>query len=156
MARIQIDLPDAFDFSTDITLYLSHINYGNHLDNAMLLTVVSEARVRYLKSMGYSELDVEGKGIIVTDAAVQYKSEGHYGETMRVQMGVAEPGKYGCDFYWRMAEAGSGREVARGKTGIVFFDYQHKKITRVPAEFAARFAPSPATEENAACEPLDA
>jgi 4-hydroxybenzoyl-CoA thioesterase len=41
MARIQIDLPDRFDFSTDITLYLSHINYGNHLDNAMLLTVVS-------------------------------------------------------------------------------------------------------------------
>ncbi|MBX3680135.1 acyl-CoA thioesterase [Cognatazoarcus halotolerans] len=139
MARIHVTLPENLPFSTDIALYLSHMNYGNHLDNAMLLTVVSEARVRYLKSMGYSELDVEGKGIIVTDAAVQYKSEGHYGETMRVQMGVAEPGKYGCDFYWRMAEAGSGREVARGKTGIVFFDYSIRKVAQMPDGFRSRF-----------------
>lgn len=139
MARIHVTLPENLPFSTDIALYLSHMNYGNHLDNAMLLTVVSEARARYLKSMGYSELDVEGKGIIVTDAAVQYKSEGHYGETMRVQMGVAEPGKYGCDFYWRMAEAGSGREVARGKTGIVFFDYSIRKVAQMPDGFRSRF-----------------
>ena len=139
MARIHVTLPENLPFSTDIALYVSHMNYGNHLDNAMWLTVVSEARVRYLKSMGYSELDVEGKGIIVTDAAVQYKSEGHYGETMRVQMGVAEPGKYGCDFYWRMAEAGSGREVARGKTGIVFFDYSIRKVAQMPDGFRSRF-----------------
>ena len=47
MARIQIELPEQFNFSTDITLYGSHMNYGGHLDNALLLTVVSEARVRF-------------------------------------------------------------------------------------------------------------
>ena len=52
MARIRIELPDRFAFSTDIPLLMSHINYGNHLDNAQLLGIVSEARVRFLKSMG--------------------------------------------------------------------------------------------------------
>ena len=141
MARIQINLPDAFDFSTDITLYLSHINYGNHLDNAMLLTVVSEARLRFLKSMGYTELDVEGVGIIVCDAALQYRSEAHHGEVMRVSMAACDFNKYGCDLVWQMREAESGREVARGKTGILFFDYGRSKVTRVPDGFAARFAP---------------
>ena len=138
MARIQIELPDHLPFATDITLYLSHINYGGHLDNALLLTVVSEARLRYLKSMGYTELDVEGVGIIVADAAVQYRSEGFHGEVMRVAMAATDFNKYGCDLVWQMTEAASGREVARGKTGIVFFDYSTKKVVGVPAAFRSK------------------
>lgn len=140
MARIKIDLPDSFSFSTTIPLLISHINYGNHLDNAQLLGVVSEARLRFLKSMGYSELDVEGVGIIVADAALQYRSEAFHGEGMKVEMRATDFGDFGCDLVWRMAEADSGREVARGKTGIVFFDYQARTKAPVPAGFRAHFA----------------
>ena len=141
MARIRIELPDRFAFSTAIPLLISHINYGNHLDNAQLLGVVSEARLRFLKSLGYTELDVEGVGIIVADAALQYRSEAFHGETMRVEMGVADFHEHGCDLVWRMTEAASGREVARGKTGIVFFDYAARKVAPVPEKFRAQFAP---------------
>lgn len=140
MPRIQIELPAALPFSTEIALYLSHMNYGGHLDNALLLTVVSEARARFFKSLGYSELDVEGVGIIVADAAVQYKSEAFHGETMLVRMAAAEFNKYGCDLLWQMTEQSSGREVARGKTGIVFFDYATRKMAPVPERFRARLA----------------
>mgnify|MGYP005750086195 FL=1 len=140
MARIRIDLPDHFGFSTAITLLLSHINYGNHLDNAQLLGVVSEARLRLLKSMGYSELDVEGAGIIVADAALQYRSEAFHGETMKVEMAAIDFHDFGCDLVWRMSEAESGREVARGKTGIVFFDYRSRSKVAAPPGFRARFA----------------
>lgn len=50
MSRIQIELPESLPFSTEITLYLSHMNYGGHLDNALLLTVVSEALVHDFSS----------------------------------------------------------------------------------------------------------
>ena len=140
MARIRIELPDRFAFSTAIPLLISHINYGNHLDNAQLLGVVSEARLRFLKSLGYTELDVEGVGIIVADAALQYRSEAFQGETMRVDMGAADFHEHGCDLVWRMAEAASGREVARGKTGIVFFDYGERRKVAVPEGFRRRFA----------------
>lgn len=139
MARVQISLPDSFPFATEITLYLSHINYGNHLDNAMLLTVVSEARLRFLKSMGYTELNVEGVGIIVADAALQYKAEAFHGEVMVVSMGVSDFSKYGCDLVWQMKEQASQREIARGKTGIVFFDYGPRQVTTVPEGFRRRF-----------------
>lgn len=135
MARIQIVLPESFAFSTELPLYISHINYGGHLDNALLLTVVSEARVRFFKSLGYSELDVEGVGIVISDAALQYKSEAFHGETMVVEMAAADFGKYGCDLLWRMSDKTSGREVARGKTGIVFLDYATRKIAPVPQGF---------------------
>ena len=138
MPRIQIELPVQFPFTTEITLYLSHMNYGGHLDNALLLTVVSEARARYFQSLGYSELDVEGVGIIVSDAALQYRSEAFHGEVMIVSMGAADFGSKGCDLLWCMNEKSTNREVARGKTGIVFFDYATRKVTQVPANFRAK------------------
>jgi 4-hydroxybenzoyl-CoA thioesterase len=135
MARIEITLPDSFPFTTEIQLYIGHINYGGHLDNALLLTVVSEARLRFFKSMGYSELNVEGVGIIVADAALQYKSEAFHGEVMVVRMAAGDFNNVGCDLLWRMTEETTGREVARGKTGIVFFDYAKRKVARVPEGF---------------------
>jgi acyl-CoA thioester hydrolase len=140
VARIQIELPDRFSFSTTITVYINHINYGNHLDNAALLSLVSEARVRFFKSLGYSELDVEGLGIIVADAAVQYRSEGFHGEVLRFEMTAHDFNKYGCDLVWRASEQDSGREVARGKTGIIFFDYGARKPAAAPVAFSSRFA----------------
>lgn len=140
MARIQIDLPEHFGFSTALPLYISHINYGGHLDNALLLTLVSEARAQFFKALGYTELNVDGVGIVVADAALQYKSEAFHGEVMVVEIAAADFSKYGCDLLWRMSDQASGREVARGKTGIVFLDYSTRKIALVPDGFRAKAA----------------
>jgi acyl-CoA thioester hydrolase len=94
--------------------------------------------VRFFKSLDYSELDVEGVGIIVADVAAQYRSEAFHGETMVVEMAADDFSKYGCDLVWRMSEQASGREVARGKHGIVFFDYAARKPAAVPPGFLAK------------------
>ena len=143
MVRIQISLPDRFVFSTELPLYIGHINYGRHLDNAMLLSLVSEARLRFFKSMGYTELDVEGVGIVVADAAVQYRSEAFHGETMVISLAAGDFGSKGCDLLWQMTDKSSGREVARGKTGIVFYDYELRQAVPVPEKFRQRAAPAP-------------
>ena len=138
MARVQIHLPDHFVFSTDITLYVGHINYGGHLDNALLLSLVSEARARFFKSLGYTELDVEGRGIVVADAALQYQSEAFHGEVLVVDMVADEFRSKGCDLVWRMRDKATQRDVACGKTGIVFFDYAARKTAAVPESFRTR------------------
>lgn len=140
MPRITIHLPERFGFSTEIPIYITHINYGHHLDNTALLALVSEARVRFLKSLGYSELDVEGLGLIVADAAVRYRSEAFYGETLVFEVAAADFNTYGCDLVWRVRDKDTGREVAQGKTGIVFFDYAAKAKARVPEGFLKRTA----------------
>ncbi len=135
MARVNIRLPELFAFSTEITLYQSHMNYGGHLDNALLLGVVSEARVRFLKALGHTELSVEGGGIIVSDAALQYRSEAFHGEVMVVSMGATDLARKAFDLVWCMKELLTQREVARGKTGIVFYDYATRKVAPIPANF---------------------
>ncbi len=140
MARIKIELPESFTFSTEIPIYIGHINYGHHLDNAQLISLVSEARVRYFKSMGYTELSVEDVGIVVADVAAQYRSEAFHGETLVVDMVADDFNKYGCDLVWKMSDKASGREVARGKHGIIFFDYTARKAASVPPAFIAKAA----------------
>jgi acyl-CoA thioester hydrolase len=138
MPRIRIDLPERFAFSTAVTICIGQINYGNHLDNAQLIALVSEARVRFFKSLGYTELDIEGVGIVVADVAAQYRSEAFHGETMVIAMAADHFERQGCDLVWRMSDQASGREVARGKHGIVFFDYATRRPAPVPAAFLAK------------------
>jgi len=135
MARIQFTLPEQFVFATDIQIYISHVNQGGHLDNAQLLTLVSEARVRFFKSLGYTEGDVAGFPIVVGDMVAQYKSEGFHGETMRVSMVPQDYNPYGFDLIYRMECLDTAREVARGKIGIVFIDRTTRKVAAVPAAF---------------------
>lgn len=149
MPRIQFELPDAFRFSTDIQIYISHVNQGGHLDNAQLLTLVSEARVRFFKSLGYRESDVDGCAIVVGDIVAQYKSEGFHGETMRVGMEPADFNKYGFDLVFRMNDVASQREVARGKIGVVFIDRPSRQVAAVPQAFLARLETMPAPSEAA-------
>ena len=96
--------------------------------------------MRFLKNLGYTELDVEGVGIVVVDAALQYKSEAFHGETLVFEMAPAEFNKYGCDLVWRATDKASGREVARGKTGIIFFNYETRRPAGVPAGFLTKTA----------------
>ena len=135
MPRIQFDLPEQFIFSTDLQIYISHVNQGGHLDNAQLVTLISEARVRFFKSLGYTEGNVAGHPIVVGDLVAQYKSEGFHGETMRISMIPQFYNKYGFDLVYRMDCVSSEREVARGKVGIVFIDKATRKVAPMPQAF---------------------
>ena len=138
MPRIQLSPAASYPFATEMQIYISHVNQGGHLDNAQLLTLASEARVRFFKALGYFESGVEGALIVVADIVAQYKSEGFHGETMRVEMNPADFNKYGFDLQFRMSEVTTSREVALGKIGIVFIRREDRKITPVPPAFLAQ------------------
>lgn len=135
MPRIKIETPDKFIFKTEIPIRITDINYGGHLGNDSLLSIIHEARMRFLKHLGYSESNVEGSGIIMIDAGVQYKSEGFYGDELIVEVAVNDFSSIGCDFVYKITNKNTSKEIALAKTGIVFFNYEKRKTTAVPPEF---------------------
>ena len=135
MARIKIDIPEKFIFKTEILVRITDINYGGHLGNDSLLSIIHEARVRFLNRLGYSESNVEGSGIIMIDAGVQYKSEGFYGDELLVEVAVNDFSGIGCDFIYRVTNKNTLKEIALAKTGIVFFNYEKRKTAPVPELF---------------------
>lgn len=138
MARIEIKIPDEKIFSTKLSVRVYDVNYGKHLGNDSVLSIAHEARVRLFSSHDYSEIDVEGLGIIQTDCAIVYKSEAFLGEILIVDIFVTDINKYGFDFIYKITEESSKREIARVKTGIVFFDYSAKKVKNIPEQFAKK------------------
>lgn len=132
MARITIELPEHFGYRTEIPLLSMHMNFTGHLDNAMVLSLVSEARIRLWNKLGIDPMAVAGVAVAAADAAVQYKSEAFHGETLVVEKAVRDYHKYGFDFVWRLTEKTSGREVARGKTGILCLDPVARKVATMP------------------------
>ncbi|WP_432472157.1 acyl-CoA thioesterase [Amphritea sp. HPY] len=135
MARIKIDMPENYSFSTEMPVRISDINYGGHLSNDAVLSMVHEARVRYLNSYNYTELDIEGASIIMTDSAIVYKAEGFHGDQVQIDVTVGDFNKYGCDIYYLLSNKKTAVEIAHAKTGIVFFDYNERKVVGVPQGF---------------------
>ncbi|GIK59744.1 MAG: thioesterase family protein [Ignavibacteriota bacterium] len=138
MPRIKIELPQKFIFKTELALRITDINYGGHLGNDSLLSIIHEARVRFLNHLGYSESNLEGNGIIMIDAAIQYKSEGFYGDSLIIEIDVNSFSGIGCDFVYRITNKSNGKVIALAKTGIVFFNYEKRKTVSVPSEFALK------------------
>ena len=139
MARIKLDLPEHFPFTIELRVRITDVNYGGHMGNDALLGLLHEARVWFLAHYGLNELDVFGVGLIMTDSVIIYKSEAFPGEMLEIAVGVTDFNQYGCDFVYRATEKTSGREVARAKTGIVFFDYTQRRKAPVPEGFRRRF-----------------
>lgn len=143
MARVHLDLPDHFLFSTQIPIRISDINYGGHLGNDAVLSLIHEARMKFFQQYGLSELNIDGMGIVITDVVIIYTSEGFYGDVLNLEVTPDDMNKYGCDLFYRLTNIQNGREVARSKTGIVFLDYNTRKVVRIPETFKTLFFPNP-------------
>lgn len=141
MSRIKIGLPSRFVFSTQIPLRIDDINYGAHLGHDSVLTLTHEARVRFLAKHGYTEGDIEGVGIIMGDAGITYSSEAFYGDVIEISIGIGEYGNNFLELVYVLMNEKSGKEVARVKTSLVFFDYEKRKTVRMPEEFLNKIIP---------------
>ncbi|MBX2968167.1 MAG: thioesterase family protein [Cyclobacteriaceae bacterium] len=134
MARIHIDLPEKFIFSIDLPVRVSDLNYGNHVGNDSILTLMQEARALFYRSLGFkNEIELDGPiGQVVADAAIVYKSESFFGDELCIEIGLGEFHKYGFDLFYKITNNTTGKETARGKTGIICFDYEKRKMAMVP------------------------
>ena len=140
MARVHIDLPASFLFQTELPIRVSDINYGGHVGNDTFLTLMQEARVSFYRSIGFKdEISFDGSiGQIIADAAVQYKAEVFLGDVLECNIGVMDLGKYGFDMVYLLRHKETGKEVARGKTGIVCYDYKSRKVCPIPPVFLSK------------------
>ncbi|GIZ50470.1 thioesterase family protein [Noviherbaspirillum aridicola] len=140
MARLTLDFPeDQYYYSTNLTVRVTDINGANHLGNDSMISMISEARARFLFEFGIEENREDGVGIIVTDLATTYRAEAHARDQLLFEVGVMDFNRYGGDITFRITRPADGALVAMAKSGFVFFNYRSRKVVRMPEEFAAKF-----------------
>jgi len=137
MARIKIDLPDKFFFTTTIPIRITDINFGGHVGNDTILSIIHESRAKFLTHHGYHELDLAGVGTIMSDVAIEYKNQTYYGDEIIASVAVGEVTKVAFDLFYRLekkSKDGKLIPVALAKTWMVCYDYEQKKVTAIPEE----------------------
>lgn len=139
MARIQLTMPDAYGFKTDISVRITDINYGQHVGHDSIMSILHEARVQMLAEKGFSEMDVGGCGLIMADTAIIFLSEVFYPSTLRVEVNVSEATRSGFAVYYRVSHSETDAPVANAKMSMVCFDYTQKRVARMPTVFREAF-----------------
>jgi acyl-CoA thioester hydrolase len=143
MARIKIALPTAFSFTCKIPVRITDINYGGHVGNDGFLAIVHEARMQFLKTFDYTEMNFGGAGMIMTDAAIEFKGELFYGDTIIISVGVADISGIGFDIVYKLEKETATAPVVAAfvKTGMVCYDYSKKKVIAIPDKALKLFTP---------------
>lgn len=134
MARVKIDMPASFQFSCTIPVRIGDLNYGAHVGNDAIISILHESRMQYLAFIGGTELDLYGTAMIMGDLAVSYKGESFYGDQLNVEVTPAELSSVGFELIYRISTTREGKQIAiaEAKTGMVCFDYQQRKVARMP------------------------
>ncbi len=134
MTRIKIDLPEIFSFSCHLPVRITDINYGGHVGNDTILSIIQEARMQFFNHYGYTELDFAGTGTIMADVAIEFKNELFYGDVVIASVAIGEISKIGFDLFYKLEKQSSEKKilVAAAKTAIVCYDYEKKKVVAVP------------------------
>lgn len=136
MARIRLQLPEIFSFTCTLPVRITDINYGGHAGNDTILSLIHEARMQFLQSLGYTEMRFAGAGMIMADVSIEFKSELFYGDLVIASVTPGELSRIGFELYYKLEKETAGKRtaVAHAKTSMICYDYDKKKIIPLPEE----------------------
>lgn len=135
MARIKINLPDKFTFTTEIPIRITDLNYGGHAGNDTILSLIHEARMQFLMHHGFTELNIGGSGMIMSDVMIEFKSEVFYRDIIIASVTAGEFSKVSFELFYKLEKRGEDNKplpVAFAKTTMISYDYEKKKVTAIP------------------------
>ncbi|MCD6064037.1 MAG: esterase [Flavipsychrobacter sp.] len=141
MSRVKIKFPNEKPlFVTMIPVRVGDINYGGHLGNDAVLSVMQEARMQMLRNWGYQdELDAGGNALIMADVMIAYRGEAFYGDILSISIYVEELSVKSFNLLYHISTA-AGKEIAHAKTGMACFDYNIRKIANLTEELKNRLS----------------
>jgi acyl-CoA thioesterase FadM len=136
MPRLKIDLPKKILVSVLVPVRITDINYGNHVGNNAIVEIIHEARVQFLKKYGFTELDIAGTALIMSELLVEYKNEAFYNDILEINIYCGEITRVAFELFYKISTKRNEEEIviALAKTGMVCYNYELKKVTPVPQE----------------------
>lgn len=136
MHRIKLVVPEKVIATIEVPVRISDINYGNHVGNDAFVSIIHEARMQWLKEKGYTELDIENVGLIMSDLAVEFKNESLYGDRVTVSIIPGEISRVGFELYYRLTTTRHDKQIllANARTGMVCYDYTAKRPVSIPVQ----------------------
>jgi len=118
-----------------LTVRIDDINYGQHLAATAVPKLLQQVRVKFLQSLFFTEQDIAGMGIILTDLHVRYLSESFFDEQLLIELAIESITSTSATFVYHLTNQTQNKPLAKAEERIVFFDYARRKVTRMPSAF---------------------
>ncbi|MBK1878688.1 acyl-CoA thioesterase [Pelagicoccus mobilis] len=128
---------ERIDFTASIRFRITDHNYGNHVANNVFVEYLHEGRFQFLESLGYTEMDVEGASLILSELAIKFTKQAFYPDTMKLEIAVANRRPTRFDLLYRGFDS-AGDLLVLAKTEMAAVDYQTGKPVRMPEAFYDR------------------
>ena len=122
-------------FNTALEVRIYDINYGNHLGHDSLISLLHEARIRFLRHFGYTESNIKGFGVLVTNLVVNYLQQAFYADKIIITIGIDNISRTSFELLYQVTHHETKKEIARALTTITLYDYENAKIAKIPEEF---------------------
>ena len=129
--RVKVKFPAGNPLSTKrIPVRIGDINYGGHVGNDAILSIIHESRMQWLADAGFTELSAGGHGLIMADVMIAYRGESFYGDVLTVELFADEVSAHAFDLLYLITASRDGSPVlvAEAKTGMICYDYGVRKI----------------------------
>ena len=137
MQRIKLQEQPYYAFHYEVILQPKDINYGGHLGNDTLISLINVARVNLFQSLGFNEMDLgDGKtGIIMVDLVVNYKAEAFLFDILRIDSHIGEKTRSSFRIYHRVTR--EEKMIALVETSLTTFNYASRKNVPIPTAFVS-------------------
>jgi len=129
-------------FFAPYTVTIADINYGKHLGNDRPLLIFQDARIRFLKSLGFSEGDIgEDRSIVVVESGCRYLRQVFLHEELQVMVTVGELAGKRCRLNYIVKRLGDEQTVFTGFTLLLAYDRLAQKAAALPEPFLVACRP---------------
>ncbi|MFN5423341.1 MAG: acyl-CoA thioesterase [bacterium] len=140
MRKCKIIVPEKTCFETSITIQVGDLNYGGHVGNERYLLFAQETRIRFLQSLGYSEMRFGPYGLVLSESSVEYLHELFHGDQIKITLSIANISRASFDCYYILSTERDGTEivVSRIMTTMICYDYSARKVRSTPEDIKTK------------------
>jgi acyl-CoA thioester hydrolase len=130
---------ESFPFVHRETVRFSDLDPMGHVNNAVYLTWIENARIEFLRRLGaFDRPDTSEMAMILARAEVDFRKALGFGDTVEIAVRTARLGTKSFDLEYELRRGGD--IVAGAKTVLVAFDYESNESKEIPEEWRRRLA----------------
>lgn len=113
----------------------SDIDVYGHVNNAVYLTYLEEARVAFGESVGLRRLYSRACSTIVAHADIDYKAPAFHGDELHITVQTGNVGRSSFEYLYAVQRPTTSTRIAVGRTVQVCFNFELDAVVRVPEEW---------------------
>ena len=128
--------PQPYNYKTKITIQIGDINYGGHVGNERYLLFAQETRMRFLKTLGLSEVNFGPYGLILAEAGIEYLAELFQGDEIIISIAIDNITRAAFDCYYCIEKKQGEKPIVSAyiKTSMICYDYAERKVKSIPED----------------------